>query len=69
MVAIWRPFFAALHKIKPLLRGFDFLADAFYKRDSPTFCRPRFGLQAEPFESPTRSPQGLRFSPYKTKAP
>ena len=39
------------------------------ERDSPTYCRPRFGLQAKPFESSTRSPQGLRLSPPKKNAP
>jgi hypothetical protein len=34
--------------------------------DSPTFCRPRFGLQAEPFES---HPRACSLSPQKTKAP
>jgi hypothetical protein len=31
MVAIWRPFFAALHKIKPLLRGFILWRTHFIK--------------------------------------
>ena len=34
--------------------------------DSPTSCRPRFGLQAEPFES---HPRACSLSPQKTKAP
>jgi hypothetical protein len=45
---------ASLQKIKPLQGALIFLADSFDKRDSPTFCRPRFGLHAEPFESPTQ---------------
>jgi hypothetical protein len=37
--------------------------------DSPTYCRPQLGLQAKPFKSLTRCPQGHRWLRLITKRP
>ena len=52
-------------KRKARLRGL--FANWRRPRDSPTSCRPRFGLQAEPFESSARHAQACRWLRQKEK--